>query len=109
MRFRIYFEEIGDGGIPEANIQSFNFISNLFKMYAGANLIIKDIKANIVNKIKTGAGVIVEFYDLIDTEIKYSNKMRILSFKKFMGDGIIDKIEVNLISSLFFPVFSANA
>ena len=102
MRFRIYFEETGDGGIPEANIQSFNFISNLFKMYAGANLIIKDIKANIVNKIKTGAGVIVEFYDLNNTEIKYSNKMRILSFKKFMGDGVIDKIEVNLISSLFF-------
>lgn len=102
MRFRIYFEETGDGGIPESNIQSFNFVSNIFKMYAGASLVIKDIKASLINKIKTGAGVTVEFYDIYDAEKKYSNKMRVLSFKKFMGDGIIDKIEVNLISSLFF-------
>ena len=51
MRFRIYFDEIGDGGIPEANIKSFNFVSNMFKMYAGANIVIKDIKASLINKI----------------------------------------------------------
>lgn len=102
MRFRIYFDESGDGGIPEANIQSFNFVSNIFKMYAGANLVIKDIKASLVNKIKTGMGVKVEFYDITDSNAKYTNDMGILSFKKYMGDGIIDKIEVNLISSLFF-------
>lgn len=102
MRFRIYFDEIGDGGIPEANIQSFNFVSNMFKMYAGANIVIKDIKAGLINKIKTGLGVTVEFYDTSDVEKVYSNKMAVLSFKKFMGNGIIDLIEINLISSLFF-------
>ena len=95
MRFRIYFDEIGDGGIPEANIQSFNFVSNMFKMYAGANIVIKDIKAGLINKIKTGLGVTVEFYDTSDAEKVYSNKMAVLSFKKFMGNGIIDLISNN--------------
>lgn len=102
MRFRIYFDEIGDGGISEANIQSFNFVGNMFKTYAGANLVIKDIKAGLINKIKTGLGVTVEFYDPNDAEKVYSNDMCVLSFKKFMGDGIVDIIEINLISSLFF-------
>lgn len=102
MRFRIYFDEIGDGGIPEAYIQSFNFVSNLFKTYAGASLVIKDIKSGLINKIKTGLGVTVEFYDPNDVEKVYSNYMSVLSFKKFMGDGTTDVIEINLISSLFF-------
>lgn len=99
MNFSIKFGEQTIGEISKAHVDSFSFISSIFRMYSGAKFVIKDATKTLNNCLKTGMKVTVTFFN--DTK-SYENKMRVLSFNKKGSGEVVDFIEVVLVSAMYF-------
>lgn len=101
MKFAVQFEDSFLGTITLAETEYFIFHASIFKFYSSAKIIIKEISGTRVNKIKIGTPVKVIFYD-DNSDTKYTNNMRVLSFTKEETSGISIRMTLVLVSSLFF-------
>lgn len=101
MSFSIEFQEPSIGLLSPPQIDSFSFVSSIYKMYAGAKFIVKDFSRALNNKLKTGMKVTVSFFDT-EEKFEVKNNMSVLSFSKTGSSNIIDFIQITLVSSMYF-------
>lgn len=101
MSFCVSFEDESIGKLAPPYIESFSFVSSIYKMYSGAKLVIKDMSKTLSNKLKTGLKVEVSLFEREKDE-KCSNNMAVFSFSKSGSGQMVDTIEVTLISAMFF-------
>lgn len=99
MTFKIRLGHPDIGDLSMAQIDSFSYMASIFRLYAGAKFILKDMTKTVNNMLKTGMEATVTFQS---EEKTYVNEMRILSFNKGSDDYVGDRIEIILISAIYF-------
>lgn len=104
MNFRISFPNSSLGNVSIANIDSFTFAVDIYKMYAGAKIIFKNLKDPAFNDIKIGQEVDITLSTTtIDDEANsFTNHMRILTFDRDTSSPFVTFIKVTLLSSWYF-------
>jgi len=110
MVFYLEFENSSIGKLSEVQIDSFSYVCNIFKLYAGAKIVIKDFAKKTNNLIKSGMPVNVVFTD--NDKKSYVNRMRILSFTKVPEPqtNFTDYLEITLVSAMYFDnIISSSA
>lgn len=95
------------GTIDPTFINSFSFVEDIYKLYAGAKLNLKDINQTIYNTLKSGQEVKVSFYKGSSfynySDTSYDNYMKILTFNKTSTSSpLFCNVEITLISSWYF-------
>lgn len=103
--FKIVFPESSLGEVSPAYIESFTFVTDLNKLYAGAKVVFKNFCREAFNEIKTGMKVEFTLKTTGSDEGKsYTNYMRVLSFEKVPNTetSLVDYLNVTLISSWYF-------
>lgn len=97
---------ITDSGeeLNPALVDSFSFQVDIQSLNSKAIVKIKDITHTLYNQIKTGLSVNIVFYDTADTQVTYTNYMKVLSFNKKPSnvENLADYIDVTLVSAWYF-------
>ena len=87
-----------------ALVESFSFQVDIQNLNAKAVVKLRDITHSLYNQIKTGLSVNIVFYDTGNSQVTYTNYMKVLSFNKKPSNvkNLADYIVVNLISAWYF-------
>ena len=87
-----------------ALVESFSFQVDIQNLNAKAVVKLRDITHSLFNQIKTGLSVNIVFYDTGNSQVIYTNYMKVLSFNKKPSNvkNLADYIVVNLISAWYF-------
>lgn len=102
MTFVVTFEDEFLGTLTQTELRYFVFYSSMTSLYSSAKVILKEIDSSKINKIKVGTPVNVVFYEEENTEVTYTNKMKVLTFSKEESSGAETSITLVLVSELFF-------
>lgn len=98
MRFEVLIN--GNLSIPLNRITFFDYTVNLFNLYSYCKITATEIAKDAFNIIKLGTPITVNF--ITDTTT-YQNNMRVYRFNKIpTQEGLVDTLEVELISSWYF-------
>lgn len=98
--FSINFENSAIGELESTYIKSFSLVEDIYKLYAGAKLIIKDVLYSFRNQLSLGQDVTVTLKEEGKSYISY---MKILSIEPITENGeFVNELALTLISNWYF-------
>lgn len=100
--FKIELPNTAPSSIPPTFVDSLVFTEDIYKLYSGAKLILKELGPETFSVFKTGQAVDITFY--LREGVSYTNHMKVMGVNRLPvpQSALVSTLEVTLISSWYF-------